>query len=326
MPTTQSQSAVSRLLNHDVNQVFAAALGLVMVLAAIAPANAANARLKSESLRLTNKPTIVVKFYTTPKAGGGVVGWDATGTTVRFHLKIEVVAGVGDNVNQYIITRSLNDRRPLIIKGPLARKWRHNATLKMPSSKLGGATFVAINTCRNRLPDGGGVQVFPMTMSFGKLIKIATRKFGGGKVRDYRRTQTLRVQVRCEGRTAQRTGSAPGASRKQRFAVKGASVRVTKAGRQCPRTVFVRVTLRGNKAGRARYTLIRSNGENQARTMVVKWQGGKNYSASFDHRFRVGRSRIVNVWVRHKGKRITGVRRIRVNCQRPFGPRRPVIE
>jgi hypothetical protein len=42
--------------------------------------------------------------------------------------------------------------------------------------------------------------------------------------------------------------------------------------------------------------------------------------------FEVPVSRIVTVWVEHKGRRITGERRISVDCSRPWEPKGVYIE
>ncbi len=87
-----------------------------------------------------------------------------------------------------------------------------------------------------------------------------------------------------------------------------------------------RVTLKANKEGKAKYVLRRSNGPDFKRTMLIFNKHGQAYKASFDHQFDVGKSKTVRLWVEHKGRKLTKVRKVRVDCSKPYEPKGVYVE
>ena len=323
--------------NSAVTKAAILIVGTVAVLsAAILPIGAAKAdyRLEKANLSLRSSgspPTIIVKYYQNTKPNGQVVGWDATGKTVFFSLRADLAAKRRYYVQHHGVSVSSDWTKGRIYSKTAPkrrRRWQHDAVGKIASSRLGLNTINAISLCRRQMSNGsGGVRFFRMPITLS--LRVSVGKRGNAfdtKSRSFQFNKSLSGRVQCVGIGGSRGGAAPGASRKQRFVVKGASMSVTKHNRACPRIVFVRVTLRGNKEGRARYALVRRTGQAAVRTMFVKRQGAGRYSGSFAHKFSVRRSRIISVWVRHKGKRISGLRRIRVNCSRPYKPKGVFVE
>ncbi len=268
-------------------------------------------------------PRIKIKFYE------NINDWDATGLAVHFDLYVYIKLNVGSYITRYNLTVPnspfLMGSSPPESAG-YVRIYRSRTPEKSyPSNQLGATTRQAIDMCRRASPNGANVSdPLPFDMPV-RLTVIAFRLNSEFTPLIFERT--IPVEIECQSSTRSRTGKAPaGPTRKKRFAVTGGSLDVVKHGRDCPRLIATRVTLKANKEGKAKYVLRRSNGPDFKRTMLIFNKHGQAYKASVDHQFDVGRSKTVRLWVEHKGRKLTKVRKVRVDCSKPYEPKGVYVE
>jgi hypothetical protein len=286
-------------------------------LACLAGPDAASAAFKvlEANLAASTPPTITVKFYE------NINDWDAGGNTVWFHLYAYMKTNVGTYIQNYSVYTPNNEREIIGVGVPkeLVRIWRNRRTGRLPSNQLGVNTQRAIQLCRQNLPNGHGSRVIGMPIQL--TLNMVIRRYSRYRHRKF--VRAVRGRVSCVGLPDEQHRKPSAPQRKVRLHVTGASMKVTPLTRHCPRLIGVRVILRANKDGRARYALHIRRGRVavQRGKMVIRWRGGKRYWGTFDHRFRVRRTRLVTLWVTHKGRIISPRRRIRVNCRRT--PRQP---
>lgn len=298
-----------------------------------APSAVAHIEIKEANLSLSEQgrpspPVITIKFYE------NINNWDATGLPVVFRLRLYAKVNVGSYLVNYVVhlpdpSNDTNARLSASFsrwKEPLPRIVRLDPIVGLfPSNRLGTFTAAAIGVCRHTLPSGIGDRLLESTMRV-KLSLTAVPSQFSTKYRYFPLDRAITVFIRCQGLPASQKQKPSGPRREIQLHVTDAAMEVSKFSRECPRRIFVRVTLRANTDGRVRYTLHRSDGPEQPQEMVIRWQGGNRYKGSFDHQFDVPVSRVVTVWVEHKGRRMTGERRINVDCSRPWEPKGVYIE
>lgn len=303
------------------------AVAMLALGAAASPA-AADIEFKDANLSLSTegghptRPVITIKFYE------NIADWDATGLPVEFNLRLYLKVNVGSYLVSYVVhlpdpSNDFDARLVGAFAGwgdPHPRIVRLNSVKgTFPSYDLGAFTTQAIRRCRSEIPAGDGSRRIDMDMAV-TLTVIALPGQYSTKFRSFQFPRTIPVTVNCVGRPEQQQKKPSGPQREVEFKLINATMQVTKFNRDCPRRVAVRVTLRANMDRKVTYVLHRSDGPSQKQEMVIRWQGGERYKGSFDHQFEVPKSRVVELWVEHKGRRVSGLRRVRVDCSRPFEP------
>lgn len=298
--------------------------GLLAAAAALAMAVPAGAKPRVKSVSLENRksnqlPVFLVTFDPETRR------WTVSGDRVFFNVMVRVRTGGGapTYVGLYFLGRARQADEKAVTYKYGARRLNQGLRFTARGNDTGYNAAKAIDLCRRHNPVQPFTVKLRMRLDFRVRVRAGAHTFGRYKIQDFSRS--LEAIVHCFVKPAYRTGEASGATRNKPFKVTGVRMEVSKFGRECPRRVFVKVTMQGNKAGSARYAVMIGRRTPQARVMRLTWQGGKRYGASFAHQFRVPRSGVITVWVRHKGKRVSGLRRVRVNCSRPFQPSTPVI-
>ena len=308
--------------------------GAALLIAAGAGPAAADIEVLDANLSLSEaggrprKPVISIKFYE------NIGNWDATGLPADFNLRLYLKVNVGSYLVNSVVhlpdpsndtnARLVNvfagwgDARPRIVR-------LNSIGDSFPSFDLGAFTTQAIARCHAELPDGLNSRDIELDMPV-ILSVTAVPSQVSTKFRFFQFPRKIPVIVRCVGLAAGQDRKPEAPQREVQFRIINATMDVTKHNRDCPRRVAVRVTMRANMDRTVAYALHRSDGPSQRQEMAIRWQGGERYKGSFDHLFDVPKSRIVEVWVEHKGRRISGIRQIRIDCSQPWEPEGVYVE
>ena len=178
------------------------------------------------------------------------------------------------------------------------------------ASQLGYLRDAGANFCGNAARPNAGLQRFQREFT----IKVGIVSGGGLTAVKEKRVSGY---IYCHARPpVPRSADAPKPLR-----VRGARVRLTKIGQQCPRKVFAQVRIRTNKPGTVPYVLRSNWGRTWTRHMLVQFKNNRgNYEGRFDHAFQVKKSITEKFWVEIKGKRTGRPATLKVVCMKQ-GPK-----
>lgn len=205
--------------------------------------------------------------------------------------------------------------------GHWSRKLKpRDIALRIDARRLRSLSFDPVQICRNAgLPEGG--RRIAVNIPVGLYVTARTNR-ASGKIRNGVKRRSIRGIVHCLGVIEPRVGDAGGPARKQRFAVTGARLDITRTGGKCRLTYLVSVRVYANKQGRTRYTLRSAKGRVWRQTIPVSEKFGKRrYFGRFSHRFRMRKNRRERLWVEVKGRRVGGIYRLHSHCRPPKGPK-----
>ncbi len=276
----------------------------------------------SEAGGRTTRPVVTIKFYE------NIRDWDATGLPAEFNLRLYLKVNVGSTLVSYAVhlPDPSNDSNARLAGAFAGTGEFHPRIVRLnsirgtfPSYDLGAFTTQAIRRCRSELPAGEGSRRIDVDMTVTLTVIALPGQFST-KYRSFQFPRKIPVTVNCVGRPASQEKNPSPPEREVEFKLINATMQVGQFNRECPRRVAVRVTLRANMDRKVAYLLHRSDGPSQRQEIVISWQGGERYKGSFDHIIEVPKSRVIELWVEHKGSRVSGIRRIRVDCSRPWEP------